>query len=628
MAVHKVAKGEKKTSHLTLVGQVKLAADTMLVVNQPLDVEDEFKLLYDVQGKETNVIIEPPFNPLQLIAICTRNNILQQCVHVMEVNVDGTGHTIEKKEEKSAEDEKEKKIAENFFEEPYPGESFVTMRRKLRVDLEQTGNGYLEVLRNVKGEVVMLRHLPTQTMRLVRLDDPVQVERILMRGGKEVSIKMWMRERRFVQAVANERVYYKEFGASRTLNRKTGMWVGTKSNGNDNGTAGTVSADDVASEVLHFTVDRDVKSPYGLPRWINNLPSVLGSRKAEEYNLEFFDAGGVPPAMILIEGGSLTTEVRRQIQAHFSGGVATNKHRVAVVEIQSASGTLDQTGKVGVKVERFGDARQNDSMFKDYGDAAEERVRTAFRLPPLFVGKSADYNFATAMTSYMVAEEQVFEPERKEFDEIINKNIMKALGIKNYRFVSNPITLKNVDVMMKALEQGKPYLDGEEYIRQLNSVAGMNMEYSEKADQRRQMQSMMGIEGKQSTGQQPKPAGQPPKAAGGQSKEGGQPQRPDAGGTTPAKGVNVNKSEYSHEDLIDLVEDWCVACGLTSANGEVLPAQEYVISKVGELNYEDRRAFERLVAMKMLYRADDPEGIDELAGASIDLMSVDTTSLH
>jgi capsid portal protein len=50
------------------------------------------------------------------------------------------------------------------------------------------------------------------------------------------------------------------------------------------------------------------------------------------------------------------------------------------------------------------------------------------RLPPLFLGYAADYNFATAQTSYMVAEARVFEPERTEFDDLMNKTIIKELG--------------------------------------------------------------------------------------------------------------------------------------------------------------------------------------------------------
>ena len=72
---------------------------------QPLEIEDEFRSLYEAQ-KATNEVLEPKFNPTTLMQICFRNSILQQCIHVMEVNIDGTGHTIELIDQGS---EKEKK---------------------------------------------------------------------------------------------------------------------------------------------------------------------------------------------------------------------------------------------------------------------------------------------------------------------------------------------------------------------------------------------------------------------------------------------------------------------------------------------------------------------------------------
>ena len=165
------------------------------------------------------------------------------------------------------------------------------------------------------------------------------------------------------------------------------------------------------SELLILGINPDVTTPYFLPRWINQLPSVIGSRAAEEQNLQFLDAGGLPPAIVFIQGGTLIKDTSDQLRMYLSG-LNKNKNRAVVVEVQSVSGSLDAAGKVDVKVERFGSAQSQDSMFTNYDEVTEEHVRVGFRLPPLFLGKAVDYNFATAQTSYMVAEAQVFLPER------------------------------------------------------------------------------------------------------------------------------------------------------------------------------------------------------------------------
>ena len=167
----------------------------------------------------------------------------------------------------------------------------------------------------------------------------------------------------------------------------------------------------------------------------------------------------------------MTTTVRQQLQQQLNNKDA--KNRAAIVEIQSASGTLEKPGSVGVKVERFGDSRQGDASSPTTRKPTEENIRTAFRLPPFFLGDSGSYNFATAVVAYMVAEEQVFGPERKEFDEIINKTIMKELGITKFQFVSKPITLKNAEVMMQAIQLGKEFISPEEFIDKLNEISGL-----------------------------------------------------------------------------------------------------------------------------------------------------------
>lgn len=450
---------------------VKKAGDTAALITNGVDAhpDDSFSGAYTIQGgSEGVVIIEPTFKPGVLQALTTTNNILAQCVEVMEVNVDGTGHSIELIEG-MAENEKEKQLLNDFFAEPYPNKSMISIRRELRSDLESTGNGYLEVIENLSGEVVMLNHLSSIDVRLVRYDDPVLVTRTIPRAGKDQEVKVRARERRFVQMVNGKKVYLKEFQASRELDRDTGKWANQGQK---------LPIEKRASSVIHFVVSKEAKTPYGSPRWINQLPSVLGSRKAEEFNLDFFDSGGLPPVLVVVQGGYLGEGVKESLQAHLGG--SGNKHRAAIVEAISSSGSLDSSGSVKVTVERFGAERMQDAMFQQYDKNAEDHVRASFRLPPLFTGRAQDYNFATALTGYMTAEAQVFAPERLEFDERM-RWVVKALGVKNYHFKSKPMVLTNVDNQLKALQMAvtAKLASTESTVKELNTLTGLHLEAEE-----------------------------------------------------------------------------------------------------------------------------------------------------
>lgn len=451
-----------------------IKGDTFLVMaDSAAAPDDEFTNQYWTSDAPNNAVVQPPFIPAQLKKLVIHNNILNQCVHAMEVNVDGTGHDFVPADEDGDIDDSELAKAKAMFDEPYPGLSMVALRRRLRRDLESTGWGVLEFLRNVKGDLVAFRNLDNTPVRLVRLDAPVIVHKAISRNGQEDDILILEeRERRFVRRVAGnpaKSVYYREFGTSRNLNKETGEWESE-----DKPVPPTMRA----TELMFFQVDPDIDTAYGLPRWINQMPSVIGSRKAEEDNLQFFDAGGIPPTMIFISGGKLADDVSSEVRGYLSGK-NKNRARAVVVSMDASSGSLDTPGKVDVKVERFGAERSNDPMYREYDKSAEEHVRIGFRLPPLFLGRSEDYNFATAKTAYMVAEAQVFQPERTEFDEQINKTVMKAMGLKTLKFKSNPITLKDVEQQLEAIGLVKDIVEPEGVVGEVNAIAGTSLEYKE-----------------------------------------------------------------------------------------------------------------------------------------------------
>lgn len=459
-------------STVKLYGSVKRKADTKIVVADLLYQEDDFLEYYKSKDNVGSLgVLVPPYNPKTLKVLGSRNNILSQAIAAMDANIDATGWTAEPIDPKE-QDETEKGYIEEFFNEPYPNTSFTAIRRQLREDIEGVGYAFLEVIRNLEKEIVSVRYLDATLVRLCRLGEPKLVNQTLVRKGKDITIAMMKRERLYVQKVGTELIYFKEFGTETPINRKTGQEAA----------AGTL-ASDLATELIYFKCQSDVGTPYGVPRWINQLPSIVGSRKAEEYNLDFFDAGGVPPAVVFIQGGALGADVKTQLDGFFGGRAAT-KHRVAVVEVQSTSGDLNSSGSVSVVTERFGDTAKTDSMFTTYDKTCEEHVRVAFRLPPLFLGRAQDYNFATAQTAYMVTEAQVFQPERTEFDDTINVTLIRGMGITKWKFKSNPLTMKNVEVQLQAIDKVRGLVEAEELVVTVNQIAGLNLRYSPEAEER------------------------------------------------------------------------------------------------------------------------------------------------
>lgn len=567
--------------------------DRQVLAGTDIEKDDAFEpFFFDPQKADDKKaqVLRPPYQPKHLSVLCQNNNTLGQMVTAMEVNIDGTGWVIEKKgeveEESDVEEDAEKERIENFFNEPFPRTSFTTLRRETRRDLEKVGYAFMEVLRAIDGTLTFLKHIPSDSMRLVKLDEAILVEEMVQRDGEQQQIQMWKRERRFAQVQGKRVVYFAEYGASREVDRDTGEWAEAGE---------TLPAEQRGSEVIYFNVHEDANTAYGIPRWINQIPSVLGSRKAEELNLDFFNSGGLPPALIFIQGGELTGEVRKQVQQYMSGK-GSSYSRGGVVEVHATGGSVDSAGNVKVSVERFGSERIQDSMFENYDARCEERVRTAFRLPPIFVGKSQDYSFATAFASYTVAEAQVFQPEREEFDEIINNTVMRELSA-DYEIRSLPLTVNDVQTQLEALGLVQDKLSAEGLIGAVNEATGMSLKVDEEADEEDEMMAMPGA----------MPGAMPVATAGVESVPAPQPADPP-----------VRRQEMDTFDVMTLVEQWARA----KTTDQVSESEEALLrEQIVKLDHNTRVQFDGYLAMRLFGGSLDHDlrGVVELVGAATDI---------
>lgn len=344
----------------------------------------------------------------------------------------------------------EKRHVAQFFESCCLEYSFVTLRRRTRQDIEVEGNGYWEVTRSEDGEIAQFDHVPAFTMRMRALDrEPTQiVARVPTADFDWQDIHTRKRFRRFVQVFEGRTVVFKEFGDPRLISRKDGRVFATPF---DAAVAEKEDpADGLATEILHFKVHSS-KTPYGVPRWIGNLLSVLGSRQAEEVNYMYFENKSVPPLAVLVSGGRISESSVQRIKEFIENDIKGKKnfHKLLVLEAEGqelGSNPLGG-GKMRIDLKPLTAAQHNDALFQNYDERNIDKVGQSFRLPRMLRGDIRDFNRATAEAAVEFAEAQVFGPERDEFDFTINRRILPLLGIRFWKFKSNsPATRNPVDL--------------------------------------------------------------------------------------------------------------------------------------------------------------------------------------
>lgn len=394
-------------------------------------------------------IIKPPVNPYSLVKIIQENSHLLQCIDAMVTNIHGFGYRMEfigkEGDETTDEAMQELQWLEELFDSPNGNYSFQELREKLGWDLWGLGNAYLEVGRDANGKVMTLHHVPAPTMRITKVEEiPTPVVEVLHRQGKKLKIKTKKQFRKFVQLdEQGRRVYFKEFGDPRVINPKSGK------------EDASLALENSATEIIHMS-RYNAQSIYGIPLWHSQLPSVLGSRQAELTNLDFFENNGIPAMAILVAGGYLTEEAYEMLRDNFEqvkGRGSTNK--IIILEARGAIEDASNTGAVpvpSITMKPLYSERQNDALFQEYERQSRDKIRSVYRLPPVFTGTAGDYTYASAKVSLEIAENQIFHPERVKFDDIVNKKILSSWEPKFWRFRSNPASLATSEDLIRAIE--------------------------------------------------------------------------------------------------------------------------------------------------------------------------------
>jgi PBSX family phage portal protein len=419
-------------------------------------------------------LLKPRYDPENCYLIHDDNPTLPQCINAMVTNVDGFGFEMKYVGPPDAEGAKaviaEKKLAEDFFKKVNEKESFRTVRKSMRKDYEITGNGYIEVIRNLKNEPYLIYWMDAKRVRLTpRSESPYTVRISFSRGGKDITAEIQRSFRKFAMksGKTNKSIrWFKEYGDPRKMNPETG-----KFEAEDGYTKSKLGE---ASEVLHFKQGNDA---YGVPRWAGMLLVVLGLRASDYVNWDLFENQVIPPLAVLVSGGTLTKETVKDLMEIFKSkkGLA-NFNKILILEAMASEGNIDS--KDGAKVDfKEMSARKEDALFTEYTERGEHRVRTAFRLAPLYVGRADEYSKSTSDSSRMVTEEQVFVPERMDFDETVNRLILPEIGVKNWAYASlGPRLISGEDQVMGFREfwKGGAFTINEA-IRLANQVLGMDI---------------------------------------------------------------------------------------------------------------------------------------------------------
>ncbi len=388
--------------------------------------------------------IPHPVNMYGLKELVDNSTILPQCIRAYKNNISGFGISIHYKEDYN-EETKEMKAEWNLAQRTIALLNMDCMIKEIFEnivrDRETYGISYCEVIRDMKGNVVQLEFIiDTPTIDMTYPLEPY-IESVFFYNGETIRRKK--KFRKFRQNVAGKTVYFKEFGDPRIMDKRSGQYA--------NETDEQIDIDNQANEIIDFKVG---SMPYGEVRWIGQVLTVDGNRRAEVLNNAYFRKGRHTPLMILIKGGTLSDDAFEKLQNYMNeieGESGQHSYLVLEVENNEVSAQFNGTEQPEVEIKDLASILQKDELFQEYQENGRKKVQSAFLLPDLYTGYTTDFNRSTAQTAMEVTEKQVFQPERASLSWIVNNKLLNRYRFRYVEIQFDAPDITNPDDMQKML---------------------------------------------------------------------------------------------------------------------------------------------------------------------------------
>ena len=376
---------------------------------------DGSKQIIDKQFKQGTTILDPKYNPGELVQLLDLYTYHASCVDAVAVDTSGVAYTLKPVEDvEPIEAEKDRFI--EVLDNCTP--SINTHLQRMVYDRRAVGYGALEVIRDTTSEsdITKLKHIPAHTLR--RHSDLKRVVHITP-GGKRV----W-----FVIYGKN----YDDNGNKVDVNADTGQFHPYNS----------LAPHERANELLWSMEYAPGTDYYGRPPIVSALGSIKGDISAVRYNYSFFENYGMPKFAISVVGDfadydvpiddpdydvtqTLKYRIGQQIRE-----VIKNPHSAICITIPSEG----EEGNVDLKITPLS-VQTEEGHFRMYRKDIRDECIHAHRVDPsrlgIFdAGNLNGNNSQATMASYKYG---TITPIKTEIESIVNQ-IGAELGITSWKF--------------------------------------------------------------------------------------------------------------------------------------------------------------------------------------------------
>ena len=280
--------------------------------------------------------------------------------------------------------------------------SFLEVLRKVWIDYEATGNGYIEVGRTSTGKIGYFGHIASTSMRIRT-----------MRDG-------------YVQMIGPYVIFFRNYGDLETVD--------------------PISGQPVPNEVIHIKKYTPRDTYYGIPDIVPASKALAGDEFAARFNLDYFEFKAVPRYVITLKGASLSRRSEKELIEFFQTNLKGKNHRTLYVPLPAD----DPQSKVEFKMEPV-EAGKQDASFAQYRKDNMNEIFMAHRTPRSKAGMAEGMSLAAAKDADKGFKEQVTRPEQSRLETLLAPFIAEFTDMFILKF--NELTLTDEDTQSKIIER-------------------------------------------------------------------------------------------------------------------------------------------------------------------------------
>lgn len=341
-------------------------------------------------------IKEPPFPFATLAKIYTYNGYHTKCINLKASLTVSLGYEIVNSDISLPVPENEEyKHLSSFFENHfnYAGQTFLDTLLAVQTDFEIYGNAFIEVVRNLSGEIIELYHIPAVDIKLKYDSEKKKLFAVQSNSGLPG-------------------IVFAPFGDYKYARSHN------------------------ISEYLFIKNYNPENRFYGIPEYIGALSSILLDRNASEYNINKFNNNAVPETIITISGARFDKNAKEKISEFFQQKVqgVSNAGRSLILEVEDEN-TKFEVKPVGAEIK--------DASFRYLRLDVRDEIISTHGVPKRLLNmieSSAWNNSAESKNQLKIFQDCIIQPRQTKIENIINKFIIsEGLGIKNLKLKLNKL---------------------------------------------------------------------------------------------------------------------------------------------------------------------------------------------